>query len=49
VPALTAKDKADCDLRWTHSADYIEVSFWVAAEDVALAKRLIRLAKKERR
>lgn len=47
VPALTVKDKADLRFALAHGADYIAVSFVRRAEDIALAKRLIRQAKKE--
>jgi pyruvate kinase len=47
VPALTAKDKADLKFALAAGADYIAVSFVRRPEDVTLAKRLIRKAKKE--
>jgi len=47
VPALTAKDKADLKFALGAGADYIAVSFVRRPEDVALAKQLIRKAKKE--
>jgi len=47
VPALTAKDKADLKFALAAGADYIAVSFVRRPEDVALAKQLIRKARKE--
>ena len=47
VPALTVKDKADLRFALAHGVDYIAVSFVRRAEDVVLAKQLIRQAKKE--
>jgi len=47
VPALTPKDKADLKFALGAGADYIAVSFVRRPEDVALAKQLIRKAKKE--
>src|SRR6202142_1264677 len=47
VPALTAKDRADLRFALMHGADYIAVSFVRRREDVLLAKRLIRAAKKD--
>ena len=47
VPALTAKDKADLRFALKAGADYIAVSFVRRPEDVALAKQLIRAAKKD--
>src|SRR5438128_3376567 len=47
VPALTPKDKADLKFALAAGADYIAVSFVRRPEDVALAKHLIRKAKKE--
>jgi len=47
VPALTAKDKADLRFALKRGADYIAVSFVRRGEDIALAKQLIRRAKKE--
>jgi len=47
VPALTPKDKADLKFALGAGADYIAVSFVRRPEDVVLAKRLIRKAKKE--
>jgi pyruvate kinase len=47
VPALTPKDRADLKFALAHGADYIAVSFVRRAEDVLLAKSLIRRAGKE--
>ena len=47
VPALTPKDKSDLRFALAHGADYIAVSFVRRPEDVLLAKKLIRRAKKE--
>jgi pyruvate kinase len=47
VPALTPKDKSDLKFALAAGADYIAVSFVRRPEDVVLAKRLIRKAKKE--
>jgi pyruvate kinase len=47
VPALTPKDKADLKFALAQGVDYIAVSFVRRPEDVLLAKRLIRRAKKE--
>src|SRR5262249_55177944 len=47
VPALTEKDKADLRFALRHGADYIAVSFVRRPEDVELAKKLIKRAKKE--
>src|SRR6266404_9021038 len=47
VPALTPKDKADLKFALAHGVDYIAVSFVRRPEDVLLAKRLIRRAKKD--
>src|SRR6266852_4251352 len=47
VPALTPKDKADLKFALAQGADYIAVSFVRRPEDVLLAKRLIRRARKE--
>ena len=47
VPALTPKDKIDLRFALAHGADYIAVSFVRRPEDVLLAKRLIRRAKKD--
>jgi pyruvate kinase len=47
VPALTPKDRADLRFALKQGADYIAVSFVRRAEDVILAKSLIRRAKKD--
>jgi pyruvate kinase len=47
VPALTPKDKSDLKFALAAGADYIAVSFVRRPEDVVLAKRLIRKAKKD--
>src|SRR6267378_370811 len=47
VPALTPKDKTDLRFALAHGVDYIAVSFVRRPEDVLLAKRLIRRARKE--
>ena len=47
VPALTVKDKTDLKFALAHGADYIAVSFVRRPEDVLLAKRFIRRAKKD--
>ena len=47
VPALTVKDRADLRFALAHSADYIAVSFVRRPDDVLLAKRLIKAAKKD--
>jgi pyruvate kinase len=47
VPALTPKDRADLKFVLAHGADYVAVSFVRRAEDVLLAKSLIRRAGKE--
>jgi pyruvate kinase len=47
VPALTEKDRADLRFVLKHGADYIAVSFVRRAEDVLLAKSLIRRAGKD--
>jgi pyruvate kinase len=47
VPALTPKDRADLLFALKHGANYIAVSFVRRAEDVVLAKSLIRRAKKD--
>jgi pyruvate kinase len=46
VPALTSKDRADLQFALKHGANYIAVSFIRKAEDVVLAKSLIRRAGK---
>ena len=47
VPALTEKDRQDLRFALAHGADYIAASFVRRAEDVLLAKALIRRAKKD--
>jgi pyruvate kinase len=47
VPALTEKDRLDLRFALKEGVDYIAVSFVRRAEDVALAKSLIRRAKKD--
>ena len=47
VPALTEKDRADLRFALKHGADYIAVSFVRQAEDVMLAKTLIKRAGKD--
>jgi pyruvate kinase len=47
VPALTEKDRADLRFALAQGADFIAVSFVRRAEDVLLAKSLIRRAKKD--
>jgi pyruvate kinase len=47
VPALTEKDRLDLRFVMKHAVDYIAVSFVRRAEDVLLAKALIRRAKKD--
>lgn len=47
VPALTEKDRADLRFALKHAVDYIAVSFVRRAEDVALAKSLVRRAKRD--
>jgi pyruvate kinase len=47
VPALTEKDRSDLRFALSHGADYVAVSFVRRAEDVLLAKSLIRRAKKD--
>ncbi len=47
VPALTEKDREDLRFALAHGADYIAVSFIRRPDDVLLAKRLIRRARKE--
>ena len=44
VPALTAKDRADLEFALKEGANYVAVSFVRRAEDVVLAKALIRRA-----
>jgi pyruvate kinase len=47
VPALTEKDRLDLRFALKQGVDYIAVSFVRRAEDVVLAKSLIRRAKKD--
>jgi len=47
VPALPDKDRADLRFALARGADYIAVSFVRRPEDVALAKSLVRRAKKD--
>ena len=47
VPALTEKDRMDLRFALKQGVDYIAVSFVRRAEDVVLAKSLIRRAKKD--
>jgi pyruvate kinase len=47
VPALTQKDRADLAFALKHGANYIAVSFVRCAEDVMLAKTLVRRAGKD--
>lgn len=47
VPALTEKDRSDLRFALKHAVDYIAVSFVRRAEDVVLAKSLIRRAKRD--
>src|ERR1700676_505999 len=47
VPALTEKDRVDLRFALAQGADFIAVSFVRRAEDVLLAKALIRRAKKD--
>ncbi|MGB2627043.1 MAG: pyruvate kinase [Candidatus Acidiferrum sp.] len=47
VPALTEKDRMDLRFALKHGADYIAVSFVRRAEDVMLAKSLIKRAGKD--
>jgi pyruvate kinase len=47
VPALTEKDRMDLRFALAQGADFIAVSFVRRAEDVLLAKALIRRAKKD--
>ncbi len=47
VPALTEKDRVDLRFALKHGADYIAVSFVRRAEDVMLAKLLIKRARKD--
>src|SRR5262245_53472772 len=47
VPALTPKDKDDLKFALAQCVDYIAVSFVRRPEDVLLAKRLVRRARKD--
>jgi len=47
VPAITEKDRVDLRFALAHGADYIAASFVRRAEDVHLAKELVRRAKKD--
>src|SRR5262249_11310124 len=47
VPALTPKDRTDLAFALKQGADYIAVSFVRRPEDIVLAKRLIKRAKKD--
>ena len=47
VPALTEKDRSDLRFALSQGADYIAVSFVRRAEDVQLAKALVKRSKKE--
>jgi len=47
VPALTDKDRADLRFALSRGADYIAVSFVRRAEDVAIAKSLVKRARKD--
>jgi len=47
VPALTEKDRQDLGFALAHGVDYIAVSFVRRAEDIQLAKGLIRRARKD--
>jgi len=47
VPALTQKDRQDLRFALAHGVDYIAVSFVRRAEDIQLAKTLIRRARKD--
>jgi pyruvate kinase len=47
VPALTEKDRVDLRFAMKQGVDYIAVSFVRRADDVVLAKSLIRRAKKD--
>src|SRR5262249_25036539 len=47
VPALTEKDRQDLRFALAHGVDYIAVSFVRRAEDIQLAKSLIRRARKD--
>jgi pyruvate kinase len=47
VPAITEKDRLDLRFALAHGADYIAASFVRRAEDVHLAKDLVRRARKD--
>ena len=47
VPALTGKDREDLRFALAHGVDYVAVSFVRRAEDIQLAKTLIRRARKD--
>jgi pyruvate kinase len=47
VPALTQKDRIDLRFALSQAADYIAVSFVRRPQDVALAKALVKRAKKD--
>jgi pyruvate kinase len=47
VPAITEKDRLDLRFALAHGADYIAASFVRRAEDVHLAKELVRRARKD--
>jgi len=47
VPAITEKDRVDLRFALAHGADYIAASFVRRAEDVHLAKELVRRFKKD--
>jgi len=47
VPALTEKDRSDLRFALSQGADYIAVSFVRRAEDVQLAKALVKRSKKD--
>jgi pyruvate kinase len=47
VPAITEKDRVDLRFALAHGADYIAASFVRRAEDVHLAKELVRRVKKD--
>jgi len=47
VPAMTDKDRADLRFALSRGADYIAVSFVRRAEDVAIAKSLVKRARKD--
>jgi pyruvate kinase len=47
VPGLTDKDRADLRFALSRGADYIAVSFVRRAEDVAIAKSLVKRARKD--